>query len=175
MNTAAVANVLKVSSSTIHRWVKQLDLEVERNDLGHYVFSEEKIEQLKHVQEQINKGIPLLEVTVDKKKSLKGEIKPTVHDELEKKYLAKLKSLEEKINQKADDVVSYQLLQHRREIEDLQNKVAKLNERIEILESKQSVQTKNNPTENLIVFDQKNTKKKKKIKKKNIITTLFGF
>lgn len=173
MNTTAVAKVLKVSPRTIYRWVKQLGLEMERNDLGHYVFTEEDIEQLKHVQDQINKGSILQDVTVNAKKGRKGVIKATVNDEMTEKYLAKLEILEKKINQKADDVVSYQLLQHRREIEDLQYEVSKLNERIEILETQQSATKKNIPTENLIVFDKEVPEKR--MKKKNIITSLFGF
>lgn len=173
MNTTAVAKILKVSPSTIQRWVKQLGLETKRNDLGHYVFTEEDFEQLKNVQKQVNEGIILQDVAVNVKKGRKGVIKAAVTDEMAEKYLAKLQSLEQKINQKADEVVSYQLLQHRREIEDLQNEVSKLNERIIILESKQSVPKKNTPTENLIIFDQETPKKR--IKKKNIITSLFGF
>ncbi|MDV7764418.1 MerR family transcriptional regulator, partial [Peribacillus sp. CSMR9] len=41
MNTSAVARLLNVSHSTIQRWVTQLNMEVERNQLGHYQFSDE--------------------------------------------------------------------------------------------------------------------------------------
>lgn len=173
MNTTAVAKVLKVSPRTIYRWVKQLDLEMERNDHGHYVFTEEDIVQLKHIQEQINKGSILQDVTVDVKKGRRRGRKATINDKMSEEYLAKLEILEKKINQKADDVVSYQLLQHRREIEELQNSIEKLNERIEQLEAKQSSTKKNIPAENLIVFDKEVPEKK--MKKKNIIMSLFGF
>jgi chromosome-anchoring protein RacA len=44
MNTSEVAKLLGVSTSTIQRWVKQLELPMERNERGHYHFSSEDIE-----------------------------------------------------------------------------------------------------------------------------------
>ena len=39
MNTNMVASELGVSAKTVQRWVKQLNLPAERNELGHYSFT----------------------------------------------------------------------------------------------------------------------------------------
>lgn len=173
MNTNTVAKLLNVSPSTIQRWVKQLDLDMERNELGHYIFTKEDIALLKNVQEQINNGSILQEITINRKKVRKGIVNATVSDKLSNDILKKLEILEQQIAQKADEVVSYQLLQHRREIEDLQTEVALLNKRIEILESKNPETPKNISSEHLIIFDQKQPRSKEK--KKRLISSFFGF
>ncbi|MBU8880755.1 MerR family transcriptional regulator [Bacillus sp. FJAT-29790] len=173
MNTSVVAKMLGVSQSTVQRWVKQLELEMERNELGHYIFTEEDIQLLRQVQDQLNKGIILQDVTVGKRKIRKGATNTALNEQAFDKLLEKINVLEQKLNGKADDVVSYQLLQHRREIEDLQNEVKKLNVRIEKLEANQNGMKKSNTTDHLLVFD--NQMPSKKTKKRKLITTLFGF
>ncbi|EWG09417.1 MerR family transcriptional regulator [Cytobacillus firmus] len=174
MNTSAAAKLLGVSPSTIQRWVKQLELRTERNELGHYLFTEDDISLLKQVQDQLNQGIILQDVTVKGKKTRKG----TVHVEaaaapaIEKIYL-KISELEKLLNGKADDVVSYQLLQHRSEIEELQKENARLLKRIEVLEARTADKNRDIPADTLLVFDQE--KPRNKLKKRNIFTMLFGF
>lgn len=173
MNTSAAAKLLGVSPSTIQRWVKQLGLRTERNELGHYLFSEEDINLLKKVQDQLNQGIILQDVTVNGKKTRKGTVQgETAEPAMEKIYL-KISELEQRLNGKADDVVSYQLLQHRSEIEELQKENARLLKRIEFLEARTAVKSRSIPADTLLVFDQE--KPRKKLKKKNIFTMLFGF
>lgn len=169
MNTSAVAKLLGVSQSTVQRWVKQLDLKMERNDLGHYVFTDEDIELLKQVHEQLKNGVPLQDLAVTQKKIRKGTAKTSNNVSVNEELVNKINDLERRLNDKADSVVSYQLLQHRREIEELQNEIKKLHERIELLEQKQSEKKK---SENLLVFDQTGQKKKQR---KKFITMLFGF
>lgn len=43
MNSSEVAKHLGVSTSTVQRWVKQLNLPMERNERGHYTFKEEDL------------------------------------------------------------------------------------------------------------------------------------
>lgn len=43
MNTNMVASELGVSAKTVQRWVKQLNLPAERNELGHYSFTTEDV------------------------------------------------------------------------------------------------------------------------------------
>ena len=70
-------------------------------------------------------------------------------------------------------MVSYQLLQHRSEIEELQKENARLLKRIEVLEARTAVKNRDIPADTLLVFDQE--KPRKKLKKRNIFTMLFGF
>lgn len=173
MNTATVAKLLKVSPSTIQRWVKQLDLDMERNELGHFIFTEEDVVLLKTIQKQINQGFVLQEVTVAKKQSRKGVISTTTDNEKLKDILAKIDVLEKLINQKADEVVSYQLLQHRQEIEELQNEVSRLADQLNKFQSNHNEKKEATINENVLVFDE--SKPKRKRKKKNMISSFFSY
>ncbi|RFU66271.1 MerR family transcriptional regulator [Peribacillus glennii] len=172
MNTSTVSNMLGVSQSTIKRWIKHLDLNMERNDQGHYLFSEEDIELLKKIQEQLTSGMVLQEIEVSGGIVRKGKIKSPGNDETgSEKLAAKIEELEKRLDNKADSVTSYQLLQHRREIEELQQEVKTLHERLGALENLQGEIKKNRPAD-LLVFDQANSVKKPK--KKKILSILFG-
>ncbi|MGE6375269.1 MerR family transcriptional regulator [Peribacillus muralis] len=136
MNTSAVARLLNVSHSTIQRWVSQLNMEVERNQLGHYQFSEEDIALLRKIQNQLNEGIILQKVSISESKIRKATVQK--HTEMTKEHeqlLERIVRLENGLKTKADDVVSYQLLQHRSEMEEMHKFVKKLEARIEALET----------------------------------------
>ncbi len=171
MNTTTVAKLLKVSPSTIQRWVKQLDLNMERNELGHFIFTGEDVELLKSIQKQISLGSVLQEVTVEKKQIRKGMLKSKEH-EISQDILAKIDQLEKRIDQKADEVVSYQLLQHRHEIEELQNKVSNLAEQLTKIDTTKNEAKEKTLTEKVIIFD--DSKPKRKLKKKNILSSFFS-
>lgn len=64
MNTNMVASELGVSAKTVQRWVKQLNLPAERNELGHYSFTAEDVQILKSVQKQISEGTALQDINV---------------------------------------------------------------------------------------------------------------
>lgn len=68
LNTGAVAKLLGVSQSTIQRWIKQLNLNMTKNEHGHYAYSEEDIQLLKRVHDQLNTGVLLQDVKVTSKK-----------------------------------------------------------------------------------------------------------
>lgn len=61
----------------------------------------------------------------------------------------------------------------RSEIEELQKENARLLKRIEVLEARTAVKNRDIPADTLLVFDQE--KPRKKLKKRNIFTMLFGF
>jgi chromosome-anchoring protein RacA len=167
MNTNHVANLLGVSTSTVQRWVKHLNLAVHRNDLSHYVFSAENINELKEIQAQINNGILLQQIG-----SSAQPVYQKTDDKAIERLLIRINQMENRFDEKADSVVSYQLLQHRREIEELQEHINNLCKRIEDLESKQNQQKKMPSTDKLLVFDQKVKRKKKK--QRTILSMLFG-
>lgn len=126
MNTRAVAELLGISVSTVQRWVKQLGLKMERNELGHFIFSEEDIELLKEVKIQLQQGKILQEIEVCSSSKRTGSLKTVQSDESVDKLMSKFKEIENSLQQKADSVVSYQILQHRREIEELQEQISNL-------------------------------------------------
>lgn len=174
MNTSTVSKLLGVSSSTIKRWIKHLELNMERNDQGHYLFSDEDIELLKNIQEQLCNGLLLQDIEVSEGKIRKGTKKIQEHSSEtgNEKLLAKVEEIEKRLDNKADGVTSYQLLQHRREIEELQQEVKMLHERLNALEKLQG-QAKKNRSADILVFDQSQAMEKPK--KKKLISMLFGF
>lgn len=169
MNTSAVANLLGVSQSTVKRWVKQLRLQLDRNEFGHFTYTKEDITILKNFQENVQFGYPQTN-TISTTEPRKAVIK-TISDPLLENIFNKLMLLETRLDRKADSVVSYQLLQHRKEIEELENQIKQLSFRIEELENEKRYSVKVNQP---LVLDT-TTKSINRKKKKNIITTLFGF
>jgi chromosome-anchoring protein RacA len=169
LNTRSVAELLGISTSTVQRWVKQLNLEMEKNELGHFIFSEEDIELLKQVKAQLHEGILLQDIALAKHKRT-GIVK-NVQAETDVQELAdKIDRLEISLHDKADSVVSYQLLQHRHEIEELQKQITLLTERISQMEgllkkeSEVAIANELNP----------NKEKKPSGKKKNFFQMIFG-
>lgn len=55
--------------------------------------------------------------------------------------------LEQRLNAKADDVTSYQLLHHRQELEELHAEIERLHERIHILEKQNFMQVSPIPSD----------------------------
>ncbi len=173
MNTSEVAKLLGVSVSTIQRWIKQLELPMERNERGHYHFNSENIELLKRVHEQLQNGTLLQDITPLKgiKEKRKGKVIAAENNNAMEKLFSKIRELEIGLNGKADSVASYQLLQHRMEIEDLQEKIQKLTQKVDQLENQISSLSQPAKVEKPIVLDHGNVKRKKR----NFVSSLFGF
>lgn len=147
MNTNEVAKEIGVSSKTIQRWVKQLNIPVARNELGHYEFHDDIVQLLKEVKHQMNEGVILHDIRLPIHEETAQQLSPTVEtsdsskriEALEKQMKqllqeqshvshieARFQEMERKLAKKADEGVSYQLLQHRREIEELTAKLERL-------------------------------------------------
>lgn len=163
MNTRAVSKILGVSASTVQRWVKHLDMEMERNEFGHYLYTDEDIEILKEFKKQVQQGIPIQEIKVEKKPR-KGKVK--VENKDHDMLMKRLQELEKKLEEKADSVVTYQLLQHRSELEEIQKKTEKMMAQIDQITSR---------LENLEARELEQPKKEKEgKKKKSFFQTIFG-
>lgn len=166
MNTGAVSKLLGVSSSTIQRWVKHLGLDMERNEFGHYLYSDDDIAILKQFKEEIQKGVPIQEIQV-RRKTRRGYMKLQEKSMGNEKLIERIRKLESELDNKADSVVSYQLLQHRREIEELKSQIQQLQEIVEKSESKTNKMT--NPP--LHHTPAEPTKRKKR----TVFRSIFGF
>lgn len=167
MSTAAVAKSLGVSRRTLMRWVEQLHLQLEKNELGHYQFSNEDIEKLKHMQENPDYATPQ-----PKQQPRKGIVMTKTVDQHKTDELTnRIEQVEKSLSRKADDVVSYQLLQHRKEMEELTKTISKLEQRIEELEENQK--RSENAYNPALVFDHGQTTKK--TRRKGLISSILGF
>ncbi|MBT2641318.1 MerR family transcriptional regulator [Bacillus sp. ISL-41] len=173
MNTSAVAKLLGVSPSTIQRWVKQANLQMERTELGHYQFSEESIEVLKDIKDQLNNGVLLQDLKIKGRKHRKAAIPAVKPDFSVEKLMKRMEEIENRLDRKADEVVSYQILQHRREIEELQNEIGRLKELITGMAEAAAQQEKLAMEENQPSLSP--ISPLRKFRKRNIISSFFGF
>ena len=171
MNTNEVSKLLGVSPKTVLRWVTQLRLEIERTPLNHYRFSERDVALLHQVQEQLKNGTLLQNIEVHEKKVRKAKVSnkpPRGENKKYDKLVERIEHLERKLSTKADDVVSYQILQHRNEIEELQSVVCQLTQQIETLQTKLEVASQ---ADCFLTFDEAASTEKSK--KKPFFSTLF--
>ncbi|MDX8366413.1 MerR family transcriptional regulator [Cytobacillus sp. IB215665] len=148
MNTSEFAYKIGVSPKTIRRWIQYFELPFNKNGNGHYLFTHEDEELFRHIHKQLNSGVVMKDVQLTKVR--KGVLSNTKTQPNEKHkspitYLQKsdlqqlidqVKSIEQSLDKKADEVVSYQLLQHRKEIDMLQKNVITLEKKIEEIEDK---------------------------------------
>lgn len=166
MNTSAVSKLLGVSSSTVGRWVKHLELDMERNEFGHYIYTEDDIEALKTFKEQIQSGVPVQNIQMNKKPR-KASLKLPQKSLSDHTLIDRLHKIERDLDNKADSVVSYQVLQHRREIEELRSQVEILYEKFETLMAATDEQEMSKSS-----ISQTNEIKKRR--KRNGIKNIFG-
>ncbi|KGA99096.1 chromosome-anchoring protein racA [Alkalihalobacillus alcalophilus ATCC 27647 = CGMCC 1.3604] len=140
--TKEVSEELSVNPTTVQRWVKYFALPCETNEHGHYFFTAEQVELLQSIKSQLNNGKKLRDVEIQIEGAMiatKTDKPRIATDEYEQKLeqvLERVMDLEQRLSQKADEVVSYQLLKHRAEIEDMVKMLNRLETRLESMESK---------------------------------------
>ncbi|WP_226669289.1 MerR family transcriptional regulator [Metabacillus litoralis] len=171
-STTTVTKLLGVSRRTLMRWVSQYNIELGKNELGHYQFSEEDITLLKQIQQQTLLQTPHQPETVDNIRKGSLKIMTTAMDKSKYDEInSRVDEIERKVRNKADEVVSYQLLQHRREMEEFTATIQKLEKRIEELENGQH--QKAITKDPLLVYDQ--IPSPKKSRRKSLISSILGF
>ena len=120
--TSQVAEQLQLTNKKVLYFSKKGKLKLEKSNNG-YLFTEEQINQIKDIYEGSMQ-------TVEIKQNENGDNEQTL---LMSELTQKLLKLEEKIETKANEVVSVQILEHRREIEDLKKVVGKLENQVDQL------------------------------------------
>ncbi|PGM54162.1 MerR family transcriptional regulator [Bacillus sp. AFS053548] len=150
--TSQVAEQLQLTNKKVLFFLKKGNLKVEKTHNG-YLFTDEQIEQIKEIYE-------------DSMQTIEPKQNDTYHIDIIKELTQKLIKLEEKVETKANEVVSVQILEHRCEIEDLkkvvvtlENQVEQLNEQVALLKADLEDQKK------IITF---------KPKKRFAILSIFG-
>ncbi|KMK76398.1 chromosome-anchoring protein RacA [Alkalihalobacillus pseudalcaliphilus] len=142
LKTREVSERLSVNPTTVQRWVKYFAIGCETNEHGHYFFTEEQFMVLKSIKDQLNQGKILREVKIQsngKMIQMKPQKQMVSKSEYEQKLedvLERVMDLEHRLSQKADEVVSYQLLKHRAEIEDMVSMLKRLESRLDSMEDK---------------------------------------
>ncbi|MEH7464521.1 chromosome segregation protein [Bacillus thuringiensis] len=159
--TPMIAKTLGISPKAVIRLAQQIGLELKKNKFGHYVFYEKDLQQMLDFQRSApsHKHEPSSYHAAEAAPSneMQQFIKELKHISL------RLDRLEEKLQDKADDVVSYQLLQHRNEMEEMHAKIDQLET---ALKRKESI---------YITPEVAAAKQEEKPKRRKMILSIFGF
>ncbi|CAM4230325.1 chromosome segregation protein [Bacillus manliponensis] len=158
--TPFIAKKLGISPKAVVRIAQQLNLHLGKNKYGHYVFTETDLQKMLELQ---------LTTIEQEEKSTVPVTQTSSTDEL-KQFARQLESItlrldriEEKMQEKADNVVTYQLLQHRREMEEMLEKIERLES---ALKRKEPI---------YIAPDNQPQKQTEKPKRRKMILSIFGF
>ncbi|MBN8252597.1 MerR family transcriptional regulator [Priestia flexa] len=192
IKTLDVAKQLGIHPSTVLKWAKLADIDIQRNDAGHWEFTEENVTKLEEFKNNRNRQavVKVVEASDDRIEQLQKQMdelydKWSAHEEvaasvavddkdnqklhdveaqvsvlqekLEAYQSAKHKEVEEpnqemqrqidqllmrlienekRTEEKAGEVVTFQLLEHRKEIDQLTKKMIKLQAKVEEFETR---------------------------------------
>ncbi|KPC98880.1 Chromosome-anchoring protein RacA [Geobacillus sp. BCO2] len=146
LKTSDVAARLGVSPKTIQRWVRKYNIPLQKNEAGHYLFDEKTVallERVKFEQGAAMEAPPEATPEAPPASSRSSTTPPNVPiHALFQEYIepemdrvsSRLDELEQQLEQKADDVVSIQLLHHRQEMEEIAARLAVLEQTVARLE-----------------------------------------
>ncbi|MFK3936327.1 chromosome-anchoring protein RacA [Alkalihalobacillus sp. NPDC078783] len=147
IKTKDISERLGVNPTTVQRWTKFFNIPCEQNELGHYFYTEEQIVMLGQINQELKAGKKMKDIQIDVRQvkndsELQRLVKPAVPSaEYERKLqemMTHIQEIEQKLTQKADEVVSYQLLKHRSELDDMSAMLKRLENRLIRMEAKQS-------------------------------------
>ncbi|MDA1676205.1 MULTISPECIES: chromosome-anchoring protein RacA [unclassified Bacillus cereus group] len=132
--TPFIAKKLGVSPKAVARIAQQLNLTIEKNKNGHFIFTQDDLDQmLEYHLSQIEQSPKTSSNDVVELKTQVNTIVQNISSHDFEQLAAQLNTItrrldrmEEQMQDKANDVVTYQLLQHRREMEEMLERIQKL-------------------------------------------------
>ncbi|QFT88126.1 Chromosome-anchoring protein RacA [Bacillus sp. THAF10] len=168
LKTHEVAKELGMAPRTVRKWVKKYEIPCTKNDYGHYVYDEEAIALLETMKGSSETAGTMEMVEIEEETEIEESLTrgPSQTGKEIKALTERIMRTEQLLHQKADEVVSYQLLQQRKEIEELTKKVEMLEQKLDKSNGK-SAPTEDPP----LVFDYENPSK---TKRKNMFRSIFG-
>ena len=133
LKTKEAADLLSVSQTTIKRWASLFPDFFPKDRFGHYTFSQGQVGLLIHIKDRIDNGEPLDSINLhlvhqEQVQESPQSIPPVAaaHAEPMQEMLSRMDYIERSLQQKADEVVSVQLLQQRKELEDMRQMIEQL-------------------------------------------------
>ncbi|MGN5649038.1 chromosome-anchoring protein RacA [Bacillus sp. Brlt_9] len=175
--TPFIAKKLGVSPKAVVRIAQQLNLTIEKNKYGHFIFTQDDLDQMLEYHlsqiEQCQNSNPIQKAASNDVEELKTQVNTIVQNISSHDFeqlaaqlntiTRRLDRMEEQMQDKANDVVTYQLLQHRREMEEMLERIQKL----------EATLKKEEPI--YITPDTKPTyEREKKPKRRKMIFSIFG-
>ncbi|WP_060667041.1 MerR family transcriptional regulator [Bacillus sp. CHD6a] len=170
LKTHEVAKELGMAPRTIRKWVQKYEIPCRKNDYGHYVYDAEALARLETLKAN-SEVAGALDVDFDtdsneihvENMTVSSDKSKTVDDQLVT-LSERVSRTEQMVQQKADEVVSYQLLQQRKEIEELTKKVDRLESMLDQLQTPAAKKM-----EPPLIFDQPPQQKRR-----NVFRSIFG-
>ncbi|MHA6531688.1 hypothetical protein [Paenibacillus sp. BAC0078] len=144
LKTKDAAELLSVSQTTIKRWAAMFPNSFPKDRFGHYIFSKHEISLLESIKDRITHGealesIHLTPVNDGQQPKLLQESRVSyTQDKPMEDMLSRINDIERSLDHKADEVVSFQLLQQREELEDLRQMIKQLAVSLETIQNGQS-------------------------------------
>ncbi|PFG13578.1 MerR family transcriptional regulator [Bacillus sp. es.036] len=142
LKTKQVSDELGVNPTTVQRWVKYFDLACEKNELGHFLFSSETVEELKSIKNDLRRGYSMEKIKSSGTGGSQEQvmITPERFEQRLDRFSVRLEQLERQLEEKANEVITVQVLQHRTELDELMQKINMLEEKLIELEDHTSIQ-----------------------------------
>ncbi len=143
LKTKQVSDELGVNPTTVQRWVKYFDLSCEKNELGHFLFTNETLEELKEIKNDLRRGYSMEKIkSKDSTKSSTPEkvVSQQLFEQRLDRFSMRLEQLERQLEEKANEVITVQVLQHRSELDELVKKVTSLEDKLLELEDHTTIQ-----------------------------------
>ncbi|MFF2482264.1 MerR family transcriptional regulator [Paenibacillus sp. NPDC058071] len=145
LKTKEAAMRLAVSETTVRRWVSLFPSSFPKDRFGHYLFDEAALEKLRQIKSELEGGTGLPDITLEETASVSPVAWPpspalsrtasayTAAAAEPETLLIRISQLEDALSHKADEVVSFQLLHHRQEMEEIRQTLAQLAASVEAL------------------------------------------
>jgi chromosome-anchoring protein RacA len=122
--------------------LKNFYLPFKKNDHGHLLYGEHDIEKLIAIKKQLDNGLSMedveLSMEVEETKAVSETVSSTQYEKRLDEMVEQMNELENKLSQKADEVVSIRLYQHRNELDQLTKTINEVESRIEQIETQLS-------------------------------------
>ncbi|OIJ14769.1 hypothetical protein BKP37_07250 [Anaerobacillus alkalilacustris] len=143
--TKVVSEELGVNPTTVQRWIKYFNIPCVTNDQGHYLIAPEEFEILRSIKDKLNQGLTMKDILESDNTMQEGFIKngkkeemlsANVIEERLEQLMIHIEQLERKLSVKADEVVEYQVLQHRSELDNLFTMIKRIEDRMSKMEQR---------------------------------------
>lgn len=169
LKTKEVSKAIGVNPTTIQRWTKFFAIKCEVNEQGHFLYGQHHLIQFEDIHNQLKQGKKLKEVSFPKKTQLAAVPRKQYEAKMEQVFV-QVNELEAKLDSKADDVVSYQLLKHRSELDDMMKLLDTLEDRLSLIEKRMSY-----AQEKRVVNESQELPRKVKKRPWKALTAFFSF
>jgi len=145
LKTKDASERLGVSQTTVKRWASHYPSSFRKTPLGHYVFSQREFALLQYIKGRTEQGATLEQIELPGIPAERSEREAATSDAAyeacaseAREALKRVFELERALEQKADEVVSAQVRQHRAELDELRRSVAQLAAAVESLRPRPS-------------------------------------